>query len=270
MRGTILTARTGDIKLGRGIISKFVPFYYPHKNSFPEDVKYIDKVSNPQITNIINKYATRSEAISDLDLIRQYPLDSKVDDMSPKPLGGIGWGMVKTIDACPMGRPSKVPAINGMRDDIYGNFQNNLRVGARNGTIISVGGKLTSSGSMGEPDHMASFMIKVKSTSSYKRISLELPRVENVAFPSFFIEGRFDIITLDEAYRMGIRPMRNASFESYFDRNYFNDLFVIEEIHPEIESATTSRRVTTLGESGEKITIKRSRKRRLIGSSSQM
>lgn len=261
LTGTILTVRTAKVGF-KNKSCNFQAFYVPHKNSHipPAKQNQIDE----NMYREIDTYKDSTRTVPEHLLIPRRKLDPNIDDMKQAPLSGVGYQKYECLDVSPLQRPNKVSAINGIKHEACGHFIDTISIGARDGVLIKVTGKLKDAVSFGEPIPEEGIFIRVRSTAPYHEIKMRSPNLEGISYRDARIEGRFDIITLKDAYALGIAPMRHNE-ESLFNEVFRGDLFEIREIHPETESKPVVTTVETLDRDGNKVQLRKVKRRRNVG-----
>lgn len=260
MNGSLISARTGKATFERGVNAQFNIFYAQHRNSFSPDIH--DYHGMQRSADLISKH--RGLLIPDTELVRLEPLNKDTVDMRAKPIEGVSHQMYRTLDVGPIGRCQKISTLEGIKPEVCGHLNTNISVAARNGVLFQISARRRMSSAFGEPIHAASFFARVRAGAAYQRVSMAMPSNPRLRYDDFYIEGRFDIITLRQAYQMGVPHLPNVHMEVPYEEIYFKDLFEVKVLKPAIEPATRTTQVQVTVGDGEKATISRVRKKRKI------
>jgi hypothetical protein len=105
------------------------------------------------------------------------------------------------------------------------------------------------------------FMINIRENAALRRLSFRLTNHSLANFPNITVEGRFDVLSLDDLKALGIEQSGELNF--YDDEVYSN--FITDQIIEQAKTALVVKKAVikqTL--SGKKVIIKNS-SRRLIG-----
>lgn len=271
IKGSVITTRTGKFTPISGVNCSFNMFYVPHRNSIPpmKEKNPIPKSRDEARYNFIKELVRKKSGslIEDIDLIlpEELSVNYRQDDMRDVPIEGIAKKYSKSPDFLAVSSPLSIPSVHGIIKDVCGTIHNNSVINMRNGCILRAYASRKMSQEFGTEIEKCAFMIRVRSTASYKKVYIELPNYSGRSFPSFFVEGRFDIITLSQAYDMGIKPLGGFALEGIYDPVAFRSMFVVEDMNNEIEQINTVRSIPIINDKGEKIIIKRNKPKKNIG-----
>lgn len=270
IRGTQLSARTAKMQHATGVYGQFNVFWVPHRQSLPVPYnKNGAMVADQFVQNLLARHEGSSRTLPVEAMVRAVPITKETADMRPQPIEVICHRMAHTLDVAPNNRPMKLSAIDNIKMEVCGHVCAGMRFAARDGAIFSVFGKRKLSSDFGAESQSGGMYIRVRSTAAYQRVSMTLPNIRGMSYQDCAIEGRFDIITLRDAYSYGIVPLARP-LEALYDPLYARDVFTIQEIHSQLEAVPTLAAVKTLTEEGEAVIIKRARRKKIIGDSAAL
>lgn len=273
MRGISMTMRSAKVDF-KGYTGSFGAFYVPHKYSYPEAASRVPAIK-PEFRDLVTRTSTNAGEkvyayISEIE--RPAPIDPAVVKMNEVGLGRIAFniqGVDNILDIWTKSRPTKMPYLVGVDPTVGGHAYDSMRFGVREGTLLKIHGSKRLSNELGEPTHKACAYLRANPEAALIRVEMEMPNI-----PSYtrsggewysYIEGRFDIISLEEAEGMGITPMPRH-FRGLFENHNFQDTFKVVEVAPKIIVKEDSKTlIETVDSDGNKRTINVKAKRRSLG-----
>jgi hypothetical protein len=105
-------------------------------------------------------------------------------------------------------------------------------------------------------------LIRVRARAAHRRLSFPTLGWSRGAFASVSIEGRFDLLTLDEARRIGVTiPMALSGYYSGGMRPTMFEEFVLE---PQIEALPTVQEAIVRNSEGREVVVPVTRRRRAL------
>jgi hypothetical protein len=153
----------------------------------------------------------------------------------------------------------RVSAGAGMKAEIAGEWITS-GYDVPNGTILRVYGQKTTN-TFGVARHMANILIRVRDTAAYRRIGIALVAHRRSNKMSAVIEGRFDVLTLEQGLALGVTIP--AGLRGTYAPEFVNRLCTITTIEPEIIGpSVVEDRIVKVG--GEDRVVQISKKRRAM------
>lgn len=109
---------------------------------------------------------------------------------------------------------------------------------------------------------MASMFVQVRDSAPLNRVLFRTLGWSRAAFQSVMIEGRFDIISADEARALGVYIP--AQYAHYAQEDYIRRLFTVEQVAPETHTRVEVAPRVVENSLGQEVEIVTTRRRRGI------
>lgn len=157
-----------------------------------------------------------------------------------------------------VGSPQSVPAAPGMRPEMGKWTTCNYNI--PEGTLLKL--FASRSGGFGSMRIQASLFLLARDHAAFRRVSTILTGHPKATFSRVQVEGRFDIITVDEAIRLGANVP--AHFRGTFDESMTRRAFEIVEVDREIAAAPVQHVEVVENSQGEEVEVVRRRRGRAL------
>lgn len=157
-----------------------------------------------------------------------------------------------------IGEQSKIPAFPGGRPEQ--GVWTHASYSVPGGMLVKVFARRT--GGHGSLIRTGSLILRSRAEAAYLRLDIELTRGQGCACIDATIEGRFDIVSVEDALLEG--ALIPPHFRVYFQPEFVNQLFTVRTLEPAIAAAPVKITQMVTNTEGVDVALTTTRKRRAM------